>query len=245
MIKTPDATFEKGNQARNHRGDSDLPVSKTKQIRIDEEPIEDETVTVSFQDEELASHFATKQTKVSKDDGDLIDPKTSVEDLQKQISDHEESKSGKMDYDSLKQTATLLINIMDTGLATFFNWFGQDKGLKDYALPATNKKLLIEQLTLVLAKYQSKFKIEFVFFMALIVMWSPMAVSAVQSRKENKIKGKSGSTTTNKTETTNKQIIDETKTHQNADTSDKSTINEKDLNLPMKRPQGRPKKVAK
>lgn len=54
-------------------------------------------------------------------------------------------------------------------------------------MPNSNKKLLTEQLALILAKYQSKFSIEFRFFVGLIILYAPMTIGAVKMRKQNTV----------------------------------------------------------
>lgn len=160
--------------------------AKTTTIPVEETKDEEENIQVDFQDENSANQFASKQTKPSSDTttNDGIDPHTSQEDLQKQVLDYENSKSGKLEYKDFLQFSEFIINLIDITVSTALNWFAKDTGNNAYSLPAPNKKLLIQQLALILSKYQSKFKIEFIFFMGLVVMYSGPAITAWNTRKE-------------------------------------------------------------
>lgn len=186
-IKTPD---KKNNNSSNNK-DENQEQTKSKTISIDLENIEEpESVQMEFtDDEETANAHAKTQTKISKDDSDPIDPDTPIDKVQRDVAEYEQSKSGTLQYKDLKQMATFIITLIDTAFATAFRLFARDTSSSAYAMPAENKKLLIEQLALILGKYQSKFKIEFVFFSSLFVLYAPAAISAFNKRKEtSKIK---------------------------------------------------------
>lgn len=181
-IKTPD---KKNNNSSNNK-DENQEQAKSKTISIDLENIEEpESVQMEFtDDEETANAHAKTQTKISKDDSDLIDPNTPIDKVQRDVAEYEQSKSGTLQYKDLKQMATFIITLIDTALSTAFRLFARDTSSSAYAMPAENKKLLIEQLALILGKYQSKFKIEFVFFSSLLVLYAPAAISAFNNRKK-------------------------------------------------------------
>lgn len=163
--------------------------TQSRQIPVDSKEEEAQSVKVDFQEEDLASEFASKQTKTSSDQG-TIDPNTSADKLQKDILDYENSKSGKLEYKDFLKIAEFLITLIDTSVSTALNWWAKDTSSTAYSLPASNRKLLTEQLALILAKYQSKFSIEFMFFMGLIVMYAPSFMASMANRKTNMIKGK-------------------------------------------------------
>lgn len=152
------------------------------EINTDEEIDEEENIQAEFEDESIANKFASQATKVNEVEEQIPD-NTPIEDIQKQVSDYEASRSGKLEYKDLKQTAEFLITLIDTALSTAFKLFARDTSVTAYSIPAPNKKLLVEQLALILAKYQSKFKVEFLFFMGLIVIYAPVAIKSFQTRK--------------------------------------------------------------
>lgn len=159
---------------------------RSKEIPVDNHEEETQTHIVDFQEEDLASEYASKQTKASEDKGNGINPNASAEDLQKGIADYEASKSGKLEYKDFYKISEFIITMLDTTVSSALNWFAKDTASSAYSLPASNKKLLTEQLALVLAKYQTKFSIEFTFFMGLILLYAPSFLAAFSRRKENK-----------------------------------------------------------
>lgn len=167
---------------------ADETKSKIK-IRTTEIPVDDtstdetESMQVAFEDEDDANSFAAQQTKPSQATVE-IDPNTSIDKIQEDVARYESNKSGKMEYKDLYNQAKFLITILDTSLSTVFKVIAKGKHAKDYEMPEGNKKLLTEQLTLILSKYQSKFKVEYMFFVGLLALYVPMAHGAVQNRKE-------------------------------------------------------------
>lgn len=157
---------------------------KSKEIPIDDNVVDDnETIQMEFEDEDEANSHASKATKPSKDDNN-IDPNKPLHEIQAEIADYEANKSGKLEYKDLYKQAEFLITIVDTGLSTVFKLIAKGKHAKDYEMPERNKKLLTEQLTMILAKYQSKFKVEYMFFVGILALYVPMGVGAIQNRKE-------------------------------------------------------------
>lgn len=157
--------------------------NKDKKIKLDpnEKVDDDEPLQAEFEDEAAANAFASQPTKENKIEE--VDPHMSAEEVQRQTLEFENSRSGKLEYKDLKQTAEFIITLMDTALSTAFKLFARDTSSSAYSMPAPNKKILIEQLTLILSKYQSKFKIEFLFFMGLIVLYAPMGIASFKNRK--------------------------------------------------------------
>lgn len=168
----------------------DLNENKSQEIPVDEPTHENESVKVDFMSEESASSFSSQQTKASKD---TIDPNTSADEIKKQVEDYENSKSGKLEYKDLLQYAVWIINTVDVAFSTALNWFAKDSSVTAYSIPEANKKILSQQLAMILSKYQSKFKIEFVFLIGLVVMYSAPVIAAVENRKQKKIQAKRSS----------------------------------------------------
>lgn len=179
-IKTPEE--KKSNSANDSQ--EIKAKGKSKEIPIDDNVKDDnETVQMDFADEDDANSHAARATKPSKDSND-IDPNKPIDEIQKEIFDYEEFRSGKLEYKDLYKQAEFLITIVDTGLSTVFKLIAKGKHAADYEMPERNKKLLTEQLTMILAKYQSKFKVEYMFFVGLLALYVPMGVASVQNRKE-------------------------------------------------------------
>lgn len=208
-----------------------------KKIEIDpnEEVDDNEPIQASFESEEVTNNFASQPTKESETgSSEKIDPNTSAEDIQNQVNAYEASKSGKLEYKDLLQTATFIITLVDTSMSTMFKLIAKDTSASAYSMPAPNKKLLIEQLALVLAKYQSKFKIEFMLFMSFVVMYAPMAIESVRVRKA-------------KTKSVPKKIVEtkltETKTEPVIETKKEEIKTVESAGVPFKRGKGSQRKA--
>lgn len=165
--------------------EDELKNGQSKDIPVDSKENEPQNVRVDFQDEDLASEYASQQTKPSKDN---INPNTSADDIQKQVLDYENSKSDKLEHKDLLQYATWIMNVIDISLSTALSWFSKDTARTAYSLEDAQKKILAQQLAFILSKYQSKFKIEFVFLIGLVVMYSGPVAAAIRNKKDNKIK---------------------------------------------------------
>lgn len=153
-------------------------------ISLDKKEEESPTIRVNFSDEDFENEFASASTKINKDEE--INPNTSADDIKNQVLDYEKGKSSKMEYKDLLKTAEFLINLIDTAISTGLNFLAKDSSISAYAMPKENKKLMTEQLALILSKYQSKFSVEFLFFSGLLVLYAPLAVGAVKNRKKEK-----------------------------------------------------------
>lgn len=159
-----------------------------KKVSIDpnEEVEEEEVIHAEFEEEAETNKFAAQSTKPNDTPGgDDIDHNTSIDDVRKGVEAYENSKSGKLEYKDLKSTAEFIITLLDTTMSTFFKILAKDTARQAYEMPAANKRLLVEQLALVLSKYQAKFKIEFMLFMGIIVLYAPMAIESIRRRKQS------------------------------------------------------------
>lgn len=163
-----------------------LPFNPTisKEIPVDAKEDQPQNVRVDFQEEDFASQYASQQTHNSDEDNG-IDPNTPADKLQEDIADYEESKTKKYEYKDFVKMAEFIITLIDTGLSMTLNWWAKDSASSAYSMPASNKKLLIDQLALILAKYQTKFSIEFTFFVGLVLLYAPAALAANKNRKQN------------------------------------------------------------
>lgn len=159
-------------------------VFRSTEIPVDDKSTDEtEKIQVDFEDEDLANSFAAQQTKPSNATAD-VDQNKSIEDIQREVTEYENAKSGKLEYKDLYKQAEFLITILDTGFSTVFKLIAKGKHASEYEMPASNKRILTEQLTLILAKYQSRFKVEYMFFVGLLALYIPMGVGAVQNRKQ-------------------------------------------------------------
>lgn len=197
-IKTPD---ENNNNVISEEK-TKKTISKEIEVDLHDEP---DTMQVDFEDETLANSFASKQTKPSKEQP-KIDEHKNADEIKQEVETYEQQKTGKLEFKDLEKQAEFFINMFDTALSTLFNFIAGGSHSTDYRLLPNDKKNLTYQLAIILSKYQSKFKVEYVFLMGLMVMYVPITTAAIKNRKENKSK-KSQSQQTKQVE--KKQIVEE------------------------------------
>lgn len=241
--------------------ENELPFEENGQEKIisfDKKQEEIPTMKVNFQDEDLASEFAAQSTKTSTDE-EAINPNKPADEIRDEVREYEKSKSSKMEYKDLLKTAEFLINLIDTAISTGLNFLAKDSAVQAYSMPSSNKKLLTEQLALILSKYQSKFSVEFLFFSGLIVLYAPLAIGAVKNRKinknmyvkkaEEKIKDKiikEDSDYLKDTALSKKKIeVIEVKEVKEEKIEEEKIIDEKELNIPFRVKRGRPRGAQK
>lgn len=210
--------------------------TETREIPV-EEPQQDETVPVDFQSEDIAQQFAGAHTKPS-DDGPKIDPNKSADDIAKELNDYEASKTAKLKYQDLQKFAEWIINLLDTTVASILKWVARDSSLTAYQMPKQSKEMLIEQLAILLSRYQSKFRVEFVFFMGLLLVWGPPTYAAIQSRKNNAKQTRADNRIKRKIE----EEVQQTKPEPSSEIPVEK-ISSEPL-IPVKRRGGRPRKIA-
>lgn len=170
------------NSKKNKNNEEEVIESKNIPIEVNEEQ---DSVQIDFQEEDSANAYVAEPTKPNKDEEqESIDPNTPVSKIQEDLHNYEQSKSGVLEFKDLLKQAEFLITLFDTAMSMFFKWLAKDSSTSAYSMPASNKKILTEQLALILAKYQTSFKVEYRLFAGLLILYSPMAIAAVQNRKK-------------------------------------------------------------
>lgn len=179
-IKKPDTNLK---SSQNNENENEEVTTKKVEVDLNSQD-EPDTMQMEFSDdEEMANSHVTQQTKVSKDDS-LIDDNTPADQVRKDVEEYEKNKSGTLEYKDLKQMAEFIITLIDSSLSTVFRLIAKDTSSSAYAIEASNKRILVTQLAMILSKYQSKFKIEFMFFIGIVMLYAPPAIAAFNNRKK-------------------------------------------------------------
>lgn len=149
-----------------------------------------EKTTIDFMNEESIKDFTSSQTKKAEPNTEdtrksQFDGKT-IEDVQAQIKKEENDSSKKFTLKDMEEIAGFIIELIDTGFSSAFNWWAGDSSINNYALPKSKKDMLSYQLALILVKYQAKFKIEFMFLLSIIIMYAPAFMLAKKKKAEIK-----------------------------------------------------------
>jgi len=146
-----------------------------------------EKVTIDFMNEDHIKDFTGSQTKKSEENVEKEDSsKISSEDFQKEIKQAEDDSTKNFTKKDFEDIAKFLIFLIDTGISSAMKWWSKDTSDAAYSLPNEKKKMLEYQLTIILAKYQAKFSIEFIFLLTICIVYAPAFIKAKSRRKDLK-----------------------------------------------------------
>lgn len=158
----------------------------TKHVNADQSKKSNEPVEVDFMGADFAKQQASQPTKESDDYVPKISGDKPLNEVKKEINDFENNKDNNLTFKDFTQLAGFLIGLFDGAISIALNWFAGDTSSSYYALSKPQKQQLTEQLAMILCKYQVKFKIEFMLFLSIVVMYSAPAIAAAKKRKETK-----------------------------------------------------------
>lgn len=144
-----------------------------------------EYVDMDFNDESELRGFVTKDTKSATPLDDKL-RNIPVEELSEQIKREETAAGSKLTYDDMKMAAGFLIELIDALMSTSLKWWSGDSSDSAYSLSKPRKEELKNYLTMILVKYQVKFKIEVFFIIMLLISYATPVMNANKLRKANK-----------------------------------------------------------
>lgn len=157
-------------------------VTHTENIDVTEKIESTASTRLDFMNEDNVNDFIKTKTKVAADTIEPKKPHPSAE----QIEAGELAESNKLTDDDLEMVAEFIITLIDTFIPNLLRYWSKDTSDKAYSLPENKKKILIRQLTWILIKKKSKFKIEIIFIIGLVMFYIPAFMKARDTRKENK-----------------------------------------------------------
>lgn len=160
-------------------------VKGSKQVNVEVGKKIDEKVQIDFMGEKFAEEHASKKTKENTDQLKSSVPlDKKVGEIREDIAKSEAKRNGdQFTFKDILQIATFLINAFDGGIGILLNFIAKDNRVSVYTLPVETKRQLSEQLALILVKYQVKFKIEFLFFITLVLAYMGPVGGALKHRK--------------------------------------------------------------
>lgn len=212
------------------------PSTTTREIPVEQPQMKDETVPVDFQDEDMAQQFAGASTKPTDDGPPKYDPNTPADEVAKDVNAHEATQITKLKYQDLQKFAEWIMNLIDTSVASGLKWLARDSSITAYQMPKQSKEMLTEQLAIMLSRHQSKMRVEFVFLIGLMMVYSIPVYSAIQSRKNNNRQVR-------RDDRIKKKLSDAVEDIKHEEQTNETHI-VKDAPIPVKRRGGRPRKIA-
>jgi len=148
--------------------------------------IKSEKVTIDFMNNDYINEDVKKQTKKSEapvDEVKNVGEHKTIADVQQEIKDLEDEKNKELKPKDYEEIASLVINIIDFLMSALLKWWGKDSSDAAYSLNEQKKKVLVNQLSLILIKHQQKWSIEFLFILTLIAVYSGPVMAAQANRK--------------------------------------------------------------
>lgn len=192
-----------------------------------------ENVTIDFLNEEHIKNFTSSQTKEAEEVKESKFENKTTEELQNEIKKNEDDFSKKLTPKDLEEVAKFIIFLIDASLSSLMKWWSKDTSDTAYSLSKSKLDNLTYQLTLILVKYQTKFKIEFMFLISIVFLYAPAFIKAHENRKVNKNKNSN-------------EVYDNNETATNNDTLFTDLVNKdvkKQTNTGVKRGKGNPGKI--
>jgi hypothetical protein len=141
---------------------------------------EEESVKLSFK----SGSFLKNQIKKSTGPAPEKEiPKTTVEDVKKEIEEYENKKDN-FTYDDFYLLAEVIVDIIEIIIVSLLRWYAKDNSDAPYLLTQTKKDRIVKLLCKVLIKYQQKFSIEFLLFLTVVTAFMTSARKAHKHRQE-------------------------------------------------------------
>jgi len=162
---------------------SDKTVQHTERIDVNEKIESQNGTRLDFMSEVADHSFVKQKTKVAET---VVSPEGKVFPTSDEIKAGEKKQDDKLKPEDLEMVAEFIVTLIDTIIPHGLKLWSKDSSDKAYSLPEHKKKVLIKQLTYILIKNQTKFKIEIIFFIGLIMFYIPAFIKAKDNRKENK-----------------------------------------------------------
>ncbi len=165
----------------------------SKEIDPDEEKEDkSEKVKIDFMSDDYLKDQVKKETKTSEEKGssfkresqnDPLKGKT-LDDIQKEVKTIEDNQQ--FTKEDFRDIAKAIVDLLDTGIVTSLRLYGGSNSDREYTISKERRERLEFQVTLLLIKYQSKLKIEFVLLATLVLCyWAPYQ-KARENRKSKK-----------------------------------------------------------
>lgn len=157
-------------------------VSYSENIDINEEIKSKDNARLDFMNDDHVNSFVRQKTKVAEPVNESkIFPSSD------EIKAGERKQDDKLKAEDLEMVSEFIINLVDTVIPHGLKMWSKDTSATAYSLPESKKKTLTKQLTYILIKNQTRFKIEIIFFIGLIMFYIPAVMKARETRKENKV----------------------------------------------------------
>lgn len=163
---------------------------KSETIDINQQKVEStEKVKVDFMNDNSYDDVLKKKAKkaepIEEEPSSQFGDKTQ-EQLREEIKQAEEQSKNNFSAKDMEEIAKVIVMIFDTGISTGLRMWAKDTSDTAYSITNEKRRMLEYQLSLILVKYQSKFSIEFMFLVSLVICYIVPFSKARERRKEMK-----------------------------------------------------------
>ena len=166
----------------------DIPKSNmgTQTIDLNEKQAKSgEKTTLDFMNSNYVNEFVGKKTKRAEDNVQETSGEFSGKTTEQVRQEINAAESSKEDWtpDDFKMVAEFIITIIDSVIASGLRWWSKDTSDQAYSLSKDKQSKLVKQLTMMLIKYQAKFRIEIIFLLSIIMFYAGPFLKARDRRK--------------------------------------------------------------
>lgn len=144
-----------------------------------------EKTTIDFTSTSHVNEFVKKKTVKAAEVEEEVKSSfsgTTTEQVKEQINKEENNEQWKPE--DFEMVADIIITVLDTFSANLLRIWAKDTSDTAYSLTVKKKAMLVRQLSMILIKYQAKFKIEFLFLLSIIMFYAGPFMAAKAHRKE-------------------------------------------------------------
>lgn len=164
---------------------------KSTLVDLKEEKTEaSEKVVVDFMNNNNYDEVLKKKSKKAEEESEEETTSSfagkSAEEVRQEIKNAEEQSKQNFSAKDMEEIAKVIVMVLDTSISTGLRMWSKDTSDSAYSITAEKRKMLEYQLSLILVKYQSKFSIEFMFLISLVVCYIVPFSKAKSFRKARK-----------------------------------------------------------
>jgi hypothetical protein len=144
-----------------------------------------ENVTIDFMNQDSVNEFVKESSNEAKEEKKSNRPKQTIDDIKSQIV-QEEAAASNFTAEEMADIAEVICSVIDMGISAGFRFWAGDSSDSAYSITVGKRSMLNKQMTMILVKYQVKFKIEFLFLLSLVVVYSVPFMKAREIRGRRK-----------------------------------------------------------
>jgi len=163
--------------------DNPTPSSKKKKSKvIDINNVEEtkkgnDRVVIDFMEEDYEANTVSVPTEDKIDEPEPVPPRAEIE------ADIKKKEESELSSEEIADISAVIVTIIDISISSLLRIYAKDDKTSPYELSASKTKILTKQLTILLIKYNVKFKIEIMFIFTLIAIYFVPFNKARENRK--------------------------------------------------------------